>query len=229
LTRPEAVAALEQAGIETGSLLRSGHIMGHAELDGVMCSGAMKGKQHTYALLDERAPQARTLERSEALAELARRYFTSHGPASVKDYVWWSGLTMTDAKAGLDMASDQLAHERIDGVTYWYSPSAPVLRAEVPMALLLPNYDEYVVGYTDRRAIYNPVHLSKLDSRGNPLFNNMMVLDGQVVGTWKRTLKAKTVVIEFNPFYDLKPAQTDAFAQAAATYGRFLGLTPIMI
>ncbi len=107
LTRTELGAFLQQADIATDDLLRLGHILIHAELEGIVCSGARRGKQFTYALLDERAPQAKTLARDEALAELAKRYFTSHGPATLKDYVWWSGLTVADAKAGIEMVKTQ--------------------------------------------------------------------------------------------------------------------------
>src|SRR6266571_3866 len=108
LTRPELVSVLQQAGIATGDVLRFTYIMIRAELDGIVCSGARQGKQFTYALLDERAPQARTLDHDEALAEFARRYFTGHGPATLQDFVWWSGLSVADARAGLDMVKSQL-------------------------------------------------------------------------------------------------------------------------
>lgn len=106
-------------------------MMMRAELDAVVCSGPRRGKQFTYALLDERAPQARSLPRDEALAELTRRYFTGHGPAAVSDFVWWSGLTTADARAGLAAITADLAHMVVDGETYHFSPAmppAPLLR-----------------------------------------------------------------------------------------------------
>src|SRR6266702_3694762 len=108
LTRDELASVLQQAGIATDNLQRTGHVLMHAELDGIICSGARRGKQFTYALLDERTPQARTLDRGEALAEFARRYFTSRGPATLQDFVWWSGLTVADARTGLEMVTSQL-------------------------------------------------------------------------------------------------------------------------
>src|SRR5438034_1155848 len=117
LTRTELVSVLQQAGIATDNLQRIGHILMHAELDGIICSGARRSKQFTYALLDERAPQAGTLDCEEALAEFARRYFTSHGPATLQDFVWWSGLTVDDARACLEMVTSQLMHEVVDGQT----------------------------------------------------------------------------------------------------------------
>jgi len=145
LTRSELAAALEQAGIirTTDDRLRMTYLVMHTELEGLICSGAMRGKQHTYALLDERVPATRTLERDEALAELTRRYFTSHGPATVKDCAWWSGLSTTDVRAGLEMSRSQLETTVVSGKTYWFAPSMPSTPPAAPIAHLLPAYDEY--------------------------------------------------------------------------------------
>src|SRR6266581_6267053 len=218
LTRDELASVLQQAGIATDNLQRTGHVLMHAELDGIICSGARRGKQFTYALLDERAPQARMLDRDEALAELTMRYFTSHGPATMQDFVWWSGLTVIDAKAGLEMVKPQLVHEVVDGQTYWFSPSTPLVQDLSQAAYLLPNYDEYTVGYTDRSAIFDVLPTNKLDPRGG-LLANAMVLDGQVIGTWRRTFKKNTVVIEVNTFVPLSITETRAFAASANRYG----------
>jgi hypothetical protein len=188
----------------------------------VLAKALQGGKQFTYALLEERAPQARTLERDEALAELTRRYFTSHGPATLQDFVWWSGLTVLDVKAGLEMVRSQLVHEIVDGQAYWFSMSMPTAKDLSSTAYLLPNYDEYIVGYTDRSASFDTRHAKKLDARGNILFNHMMVINGQIAGTWKRTLKKNTVVIEANPFTPLSKAETRAFVASANRYGAFL-------
>jgi hypothetical protein len=117
LTRDELASALQQAGIITEGEQRVTYIVMRAELDGIICSGARRGKQFTYALLDERAPHARALTHDEALAELTRRYFTSHGPATIQDFGWWSGLTGADAKAGLAMVTSHLQQETINGQT----------------------------------------------------------------------------------------------------------------
>jgi hypothetical protein len=220
LTRDELVFALQQAGIATEGEQRVTHIMMRAELDGVICSGARRGKQFTYALLAERAPQARRLDRDEALAELTRRYFTSHGPATIQDFVWWSGLTVADVRAGLAMVTSSMLHETIGGQTYLFSSSTPAQDLS-QVAYLLPNYDEYTVGYTDRSAIFDALHTNKLDPRGG-LLANTMVLDGQVIGTWKRTFKKNSVMIEANPFVPLSNTETGAFAASANRYGEFL-------
>jgi winged helix DNA-binding protein len=222
LTRPELVSVLQRAGIATDDLQRFTHIMMRAELDGIVCSGARRGKQFTYALLDERTPQARTLDRDEALAEFARRYFTGHGPATLHDFVWWSGLTVADARAGLEMVKSQLTHEVIDGQTYWFSISTPPAKDLSHSAYLLPNFDEYIVGYKDRSAIFDASHTKKLDPRGNVLFNYTMVLDGRIVGTWKRAMQKGAVIITQHLFTALDPAETCAFTAAANRYGAFL-------
>lgn len=223
LTRTELATVLKQAGIATDNLQRIGQIIMRAELDGIICSGARRGKQFTYALLDERAPQARTLARDEALAELARRYFTSHGPATLQDFVWWSGLTVADARSGLGMVTSQLVHEIVDGQTYWYSSSMPPANNPSQQIYLLPNYDEYTVGYTDRSAIFDVSDAEKFDTRGNVL-NPTIVLDGLVVGTWKRTIKNDSVLLTPSLFTSLTKAETHALVASTSHYGAFLKL-----
>jgi hypothetical protein len=223
LTRDELVSALQQAGIATESDLRVIHILMRAELDGVICSGARRGKQFTYAVLAERAPHARAFTRDEALAELTRRYFTVHGPATVQDCVWWSGLTAADVKAGLAMAASQLLHETINGQAYWFSPSVPAGQNCSQLAYLLPDYDEYTVGYTDRSAVFDTAYTHKLDTREG-LLTHTMALHGQIVGTWKRTFKKNSVVIDAKPFMPLSDTEVCAFAASAKRYGQFLGM-----
>jgi hypothetical protein len=225
LTRPELVSVLQEADITSDNLLRFTFIVMRAELDGVVCSGARRGKQFTYALLDERAPQTRTLDYHEALAEFVLRYFTSHGPATLQDFVWWSGLTTADARIGLEMVKSQLLHEEIDGQTYWFAtstPPTPLANDLSQTAYLLPNFDEYTVGYTDRSALFDISHAKKFDSRNN-ILSNVMVLDGQIVGTWTRTIKKDAVMITPNLFIPLNEAETRSFAASANRYGAFLG------
>lgn len=227
LTREELAPLLIEAGVISASddPLRFLHVLINAELDGVVCSGALHGKQHTYALLEERAPNSRVLEREEALAALARRYFTSRGPATLKDYIWWSGLPVTDARAGLAMIKSQLVEEKIDGQSYWLDPSSlPATQEIAPTVHLLPNYDEYIVSYADRSAIYDPGRVKQVDARGNFLFNHTIVVDGQVAGTWKRALRKKSVEITPNLFYPLSEAEIQALSVEMSHYSDFLGL-----
>jgi Winged helix DNA-binding domain len=227
LTRPELASALQQAGVAADDLQRFTYIIMRAELDGIICSGARRGKQFTYALLDERAPQTRTLDRDEAQAEFARRYFTSHGPATLQDFVWWSGLTVADAKSALEMAASQLMREVIDRRTYWFSTSSPPAHDLSQTIYLLPNFDEYTVAYTDRSAVIDESDMTKFDDRGNVL-NNTIVLNGRVIGTWKRTLKKNMVIVTPHLFSSLNEAETRAFEVAINRYGAFLGI-PVIV
>lgn len=227
LTRPELGAILQQAGIYTNDSRRLAHIMMRAELDGVVCSGARRGAQFTYALLDERAAQAKTLERDEALAELTLRYFRSHGPAQVKDLVWWSGLTTGDVKAGIEMVKSHLAHEAIEGRTYWFAESTPFEGAPSPTAYLLPNFDEYGVAYRDRSALVDPSS-EKQDPQDSFYLGNLVVIDGKAVGSWKRTFSKGAAVITTQLITRLSEVQTEAITAAANRYGAFLGM-PIIL
>jgi Winged helix DNA-binding domain len=222
LTRDELRAAFAQAGISTDGELRMGYLMANAELDGIVCSGARRGKQFTYALLEERVPRAKPLERDEALYELIRRYFASRGPATLRDFVWWSGLTMADAKHGVEAAKSHLEHEAHNGQTYWFAPETPFNSDAIQKAYLLPNYDEYGIGYRDRSAIFDSERASQL------VFNHLIVINGRLAGTWKRTLKKDAVVLETNTFERLTTAESRAVAAAARQYGEFLGLPVVM-
>jgi hypothetical protein len=228
LTRAELAAVLRQAGIK-GSGLRLVYLIGSAELGGIICSGARRGKQFTYALLDDRVPPTKTLERDEALAELARRYFTSHGPATEEDFMWWSGMTRADIRSGLEMVKQQMAYEVTDGKTYWFAASGPLASKSSQAAFLLPNYDEYIVGYTDRTAIFDSSHSNKLDARGNPLFQHTILVKGRIVGTWKRILKKDALVIETKLFTRLTKAEDRSVALAIRRYGEFLELPVVLV
>lgn len=219
-TRAELGAALAEAGIVAEGL-RLIHIIMRAELDAVICSGPRRGKQFTYMLLDERAPQARSLERDEALVELIRRYFTGHGPATVQDFSWWSGLTITDAKAGLKMVGNDLAHGDLDGQTYWFSPSMPTAAEPTQSAFLLPTYDEFLVGF----AGFDKARRGGRPATKNLVFDPPIVIGGRVVGHWRRALKKTAVIVEFTPFEPLTDAERQAVSAAAQRYGDFLGLS----
>ncbi len=223
LTRQELAAAHERAGISTAGL-RLTHLLMRAEAEGIICSGARRGKQFTFALLDEIAPASRTLARDEALAELTLRYFTSHGPATAQDFAWWSSLTLTDARAGLAMVKTHLAQHVIDDQTYWLAPSTPSAPVASPAAFLLPPYDEYTVAYQDRSAVLDPAYA---EQTRNGIFSPIIVIDGPIVGTWQRTLTKNSVVIATSPFISLSAAQQQALAAAGARYSRFLGLRAV--
>jgi len=217
-TRAELGAALAEAGILAKGL-RFIYILFHAELDGVICSGPRRGKQFTYALLDERAPNARRLPRDEALVELTLHYFTGHGPATVRDFAWWSGLTVADANAGLAMLASDIIHEVIDSQTYYFPASMPSATESSDAAFLLPTFDEFLVGYSA---------FDKLRSGGQDnskvAFDPRIVLGGRIVGSWRRTFKKGAVVLEIAPFVPLTAAEEAAIAAAAQRYGDFVGM-----
>lgn len=228
LTRVELASALQQAGIATAGELRMGYIMMRAELDGIICSGARRGKQFTYALLEKRVPQVKKLERDEALVELTRRYFTSRGPATMKDFVVWSGLTMSDVRGGIEILKPKLEHEVIDGQTYWFAESTSPPKVPSKTAHLLPIYDEYVMGYKDRSAMLGALEKEKLNAN-SIAFDNIIVIGGMLVGSWRRTLSKSEVLVEINFNVPLTKTEGQAVATAVEGYGKFLGLSPVMV
>ena len=227
LTREILRSAVQQAGVPCDDLLRFIHILFRAELDGLICSGARQGKQFTYALLDERVPQAKTLAHEEALAELTWRYFKSHGPATLADFVWWSGLSTTEAKGGLEMVESRLVKEMIDGQSYWLSSSSPKVNRASRVAYLLPAFDEYLVSYKDRGAALAAKHRQQ-GIRDSMLIGSVIVIGGRVVGTWKRALEKELVKITLSAFSPLSKAEREAVDCAAQRYGSFLGMKVVL-
>ncbi len=223
LSRPEMMALLEDAGISTKSQ-RGYHILWHAAQTGLISMGPMQDKQQTFVLLDEWAPHARELSREEALAELARRYFASHGPATLHDFAWWAGLTVTDARVGLEAAKLGLVSETIDGKAYWLSAGAPEQAAvDTSCVHLLPGFDEYLLGYKDRGAVLAAEHAPKIIPGNNGVFQPTMVVAGQVAGTWKRTLKKKSMDLTLSPFRQITDLEERATA-AVERFSDFIGL-----
>jgi hypothetical protein len=214
-TRDELRAALEQSNVILGDPLRLGYLLIHAELEGIICSGARRGKQQTWALLEERVPPAKTLERDEALAELTRRYFTSHGPATARDFAWWSGLSSADVRRGLEIAGSDLQRMEGDGQTYWLAPPA---RETIDMAHLLPNYDEYTVGYQGYDALFQGLGEERL------VYRHALVIEGRIAGGWKRGLTKSAATIELKTLAPPTEGQRQAVIEAARRYGAFLGL-----
>jgi hypothetical protein len=224
LTRRELEAVLNRAGIATNGF-RLAYILMNAELNGIICSGALNGKQHTHALLNERVLQAKRLTRDEALAELTLRYFASHGPATAKDFKSWSSLTAADIKKGLEMVAAQLEHEIIDGLSCWFVTSAACPKAASPAVHLLQGYDEYVMGYSESKYLLDVSGNAKSFPKHQTVFNGVVILDSQVAGRWKRTLEKSSVVIDVALYKPFSRAQTKALQAAADRHAEFLGLT----
>lgn len=222
IARNDLYAILEQAQISTEGQ-RGIHILSQLAHSQLICFGARAGKQPTFALLDEWAPDAKSLPRDEALATLALRYFTGHGPATLEDLIWWSGLTTADAKAGLAVAKPQLGHEHHESVDYYFDQTAAITPNASPASHLLPPFDEFLIGYRDRSAVLEAQHAGLVVPGANGIFNPIIVIDGRVVGTWKRVLKGDSVTVSFSPFAPLHDDVSPALIAAAERYGQFLG------
>jgi hypothetical protein len=201
--RKDLFASLQTAGISTEGQ-RGIHILSHWAQKGLICLGSRQGKQPTFALLDEWVTNPRDPEHDEALTLLAQRYFSSHGPATLQDFAWWSGLTVKEATRGVELAGHLLAKVVVGDQTYWTNPTAPKLPTS--NAQLLPWFDEFLVAYKDRGAVLNPEYVKRVNAGGG-LLNPIIVIDSQVVGTWKRTLNVKAVAVALEPFQSLNQAQ----------------------
>jgi hypothetical protein len=223
LTREELGVALSDAGLPASGM-RLGYFTADAELEGVICSGPRRGKRQTYALLDERVPPSRPRERDEALAELARRYVGGHGPAQLADLAWWSGLTTSDARRALDLASPPLATETIGERTLWIDPDGPSGSAGVdrPVVHLLPNYDELLIAFRDRTDAADP-ELPPAARVAQVILAHVIVRDGLVVGGWRRTDAGSSVRIESDLLVDLDEGAHAALEVAYRRFESFLG------
>lgn len=219
-TRAELGASLRAAGISPEGQ-RLPHLLIAAETRGMIVSGPRRGREFTYMLLEDRAPRARPLDREQALAELTRRYFRSHGPAQVQDFAWWSGLTMADVRAGLALAGSALDHRVVEDREYWFDSGAPPAPAPTPAAHLLPNYDEFTVAYRDRAALLprnQPFDLSAFN-----LLSNLVTVDGRARGEWRRTQAANALRVEVRLLGPLDGPAEAALGGAAERFGRFAG------
>ncbi len=225
LTRKELSAVFERAGLPcSGTPLA--HLMMHAELDGIVCSGAVRGKQQTYVLLDERVPPARSMDRDEALAELMRRYFTTRGPATVKDFLQWSSLTAADGRSGLEMLRPGLQSAVVDGRTYWFVPSSPVDKPAAPAVDLVQCYDECIMSYTESKDV---LRSPGTVVRNEPVFLHAILLDGQLAGRWRHAIGKREVIVEADLHRPLNRAAKHALAAAVERYGQFLEMPAISV
>lgn len=215
LTRSECLARLADAGIQSGGG-RSYHLLWHTAQTGVTCIGPNEGTEQTFVLLDEWAPQQRTLDRTEALTLLARMYFRSHGPTTRADFQGWTGLTAPDTKTAISAAD--LTRATWAGREVFYIPAE---YPDPPPALLLPGFDEYMLGYKDRSLFIDPAHARTIVPGGNGMFRATVVARGRVIGTWQRKVLAKRVRITLDLFSAI-PKSTAAIQQQAAQYASYL-------
>ncbi len=222
MTRKELMSVLQQHKIATDDL-RSSHIMYRAEIDGVVCSGARVGKENSYALFEDRVRPSKITDRNEAVGELFIRYMVSHGPATLHDFVWWSGLNLGDARMGLEMNKSFLESISNEGKTWWFQGGVVPAGLKKNKVHLLPAFDEYMVSYKDRSASLHDDHFSNAIS-SNGIFRPIVVVDGKVVGVWKRSFVKGRVVIEPDYFEGVVLPTGVAMKKAAGCYGRFLGM-----
>jgi hypothetical protein len=219
LTRKELGVELNRAGIEASGL-RLGYTMMRAELDAVVCSGVMRGKQHTYALLDERAPNAKTMARDEALAELTRRYFTTRGPATLKDYIRWSSLTAAAGRRGLDMLGSELQHEVVDGRAYWFAEGSLSPDHTSETVDLVQVYDEVVMSYSESRDALTGNSIAR-DEAG---YMHAVLLGGRWIGRWRAVRSKASVAVETSLDRPFNRVEARALETATERYARFLGM-----
>lgn len=220
LTGKELEDALIKGKIKAGDRQAYYHILLHAELEGIVCSGRSRGKEPTYALTAERAPEAVRLTRDRATAKLAELYFTSHGPATVHDFSWWSGLSLTDARSAARLAGPVIASETIGPQEYFYSrePSSAAVAAD--RVHLLPAYDEFIISYRDRSLLFSADDTRRAVS-SNGIFRPVLIVDGRVAGIWRRIIK-KHMTIEITLFTTLKRTLKAAAEEKASAHGIFL-------
>jgi hypothetical protein len=223
LTRAELAVGLKRAKVPADGL-KLAYLLMHAELEGVICSGPRRGNQFTYTLLEDRVPAGKTLDGDAALCELVKRYFTSHGPATMRDFTWWSGMTVKDTQRGIKMAGKALVEETIDGRPHWSSSRSGAAAGKTAATFLLPNYDEYLIAYKDRGAVVDAARAANIAARTGGAFANHLIVDGRLAGGWSRTMNGNSVRIEVAPYKKLTPVQSRAVANAADCYGEFLGL-----
>jgi hypothetical protein len=209
--------------------MRLGLLLMKAELDGLICSGPREGKRFTYALLEERAGDAPDRPKDEALAELAKRYFSTRGPATPADFSWWSGLSAADARLGLELSGSALVREKAGDLVYWNRPLGHPRRRAKPCVLLLPNYDEFIVAYADRRAISGGAIGTARSARENVLFRNTIIVDGIVRGTWKLRKKGTSAVLECEIRSSLSEGEERGLRDACLSLARFLEMDEIAI
>jgi len=220
LTRDELFAALEQHGIATTNL-RGSNILYRAALERTICLGSWMGKQPTYTLLDEWLPDFPIKPRELALAELAQRYFQSHGPATLQDFANWSGLNLGDCKTGLEQIKSELVQVPANDQTYWMTESTTSLEQGLETVHLLAGFDEFLLGYKDRSIILDAAHQSEVVSF-NGIFKPTVIINGRVAGMWRRSFKKDKVLFETTPFTTWTKIEKEAIHAKATEYARFM-------
>jgi Winged helix DNA-binding domain len=225
LTRAQLADELRDRGVQASGQ-RLMILLAHVELDGLICSGRLVDGEHTYALLAERVSVPRRLDRAEALAELALRYFTGHGPATERDLAYWATLTLTDVRTGLAQVRDRLDSFEHDGRTFWHAPADAPAGPQQPAGHLLQILDETYRGYQDSRWVLDTAGQVPR-TRENAV--GMALVDAQIVASMRRTLARDQVEFNLRPYRPLLSAEVEALEQAARRYGDYLRLEPSLV
>ncbi len=222
LTRNELAAVLDAGGFPAAGG-RLAYVVMWAELEGLIANGPMRGKQHTYALVEERVPAPRELSGDAALAELTWRFFATHGPATIKDFVWWSSLTVAQVKRGLELVGSALESADVDGLAVWFDPAAPGAGEVVPTALLLQGFDEYVVAYSATKFAFNlaGAGLKPGQYNANTMLHPIMI-DSQLAGFWRRTTEGGGFRLELDLITPLTSGQRRALDVELARHEEFV-------
>ena len=221
LTRNEIRLLLGSNGIASQSF-RLDYILQYAVMNQLISGGPIRNKEHTFVYLPDWIKKPKTITHEKALAGLAERFFNSHGPATIQDYVWWSGLSSTDARAGFEMMQSKLESFIVEVKTYWMPKYRPeIKRNNEDSVFLLPGFDEYMLGYTDRTIVVDPKYMNRI-ATNNGLFANTIVINGMVEGVWKRRFVKNTLSIEFYPFKRLSKKIKETVKEEAMKFGTFL-------
>lgn len=231
-TRERLFRAFEEAGQPTAGQ-RGIHLLAILCQRGWLVQGPLAGNQQQWVAFDEWIKESRTLDRAEGIAELLLRYLRSHGPATERDFAWWSNTPLTEVRTALGTVKDQLVELQFEGTGYWLSPAtAALLDGGVPgqrTVLALPGFDEFLLGYTDRSLVLPPEHAQKVVPGGNGMFKKTVVAGGEVIGTWARQGSGRTAAVVTEPFdavNGLRPATQRSFELQAARYLKFVGQGP---
>ncbi|MCE1199649.1 MAG: winged helix DNA-binding domain-containing protein [Marinilabiliales bacterium] len=224
LTRDELIPHWEAAGIGT-MVNRPAHLLMHAETEQIICSGPFRKTAVTYALLDERIPASPILSREEALGTLALRYFTGHGPATLPDFCWWSGLSLNDCRKAISLVENRLLSEHSPWGTLWFAESSVLIADDSFKNHLLPAYDEFIIGYRQRETVIGLSQQKKAIS-SNGVFRPVLLRNGQAVGLWRTAVVKGKTTVERSPFENVQSREESLFEEATERYLRFAGKNP---
>jgi hypothetical protein len=220
LTRRALGGILEQRRLSPGGQ-RMPYMLTRAELDMIVCSGPLEGKQHTFAPFDERVPRASDITRDQALGRLAKRYFASRGPATIKDFAWWSGLPMADVRRAVEIAGRKLQRRDVDGRIYLFTDEQPSRKAARPRVDLMQIYDEIGIAYTESRDALWSDQMNVVVPSDLGGYPHMILREGKLLGRWKVVRTRDDVRVESQIEGKVDAATRSSLERAIERYRRF--------